>query len=237
MKFSNEYRTHTCGELRESDISKQVKVAGWVENIRDHGGILFVDLRDETGVLQVVIKDENMIKGVAKESTVTISGEVLQRDEETYNNKIATGTIEVVAKTFKVLGRAKANLPFEVATSHKTNEEVRLQYRYLDLRNKKVHDNIVLRSKIISHLRSKMTEMGFLEMQTPILSASSPEGARDYLIPSRKHKGNLWYQVLINTSKLHLALEMRTQEQTEVRANFISLILKWHLLLRKMFLQ
>ncbi len=192
MKLVNEYRTHYCGELREENIGEQVRVSGFVENIRDHGGILFVDLRDETGTLQVVIKDENMIKGVSKESSVTISGEVLRRDEETYNPKIETGKIEVKAETFKVQGKAKANLPFEIATSTKTAEEVRLQYRYLDLRNKKVHNNIVLRSKIISYLRAKMTEMGFLEIQTPILSASSPEGARDYLIPSRKHKGKFY---------------------------------------------
>ena len=192
MKIVNEYRTHTCGELREGNIGEEVRVSGWVENIRDHGGILFVDLRDETGTLQVVIRDEEMIKGVSRESTVTVSGKVLQRDEETYNARLATGTIEVEANTFKVQGKAKANLPFEVATSTKTGEDVRLQYRYLDLRNKKVHENIVLRSKIISHLRAKMTEMGFLEIQTPILSASSPEGARDYLIPSRKHKGKFY---------------------------------------------
>ena len=192
MKIVNEYRTHTCGELRECNIGEEVRVSGWVENIRDHGGILFVDLRDETGTLQVVIRDEEMIKGVSRESTVTVSGKVLQRDEETYNARLATGTIEVEANTFKVQGKAKANLPFEVATSTKTGEDVRLQYRYLDLRNKKVHENIVLRSKIISHLRAKMTEMGFLEIQTPILSASSPEGARDYLIPSRKHKGKFY---------------------------------------------
>ena len=142
MKIVNEYRTHTCGELRECNIGEEVRVSGWVENIRDHGGILFVDLRDETGTLQVVIRDEEMIKGVSRESTVTVSGKVLQRDEETYNARLATGTIEVEANNFKVQGKAKANLPFEVATSTKTGEDVRLQYRYLDLRNKKVHENI-----------------------------------------------------------------------------------------------
>ena len=192
MVAVNEYRTHACGELGEQDIGSEVRVAGWVENIRDHGGILFLDLRDQTGTLQIVLKDEKMMKGVARESVVSISGAVVQRDEETYNPKIATGTIEVKAETLAVLGRAQANLPFEVALSKEVREDVRLQYRFLDLRNKKVHDNIVFRSNVISFLRNKMNELGFLEIQTPILSASSPEGARDYLIPSRKHKGKFY---------------------------------------------
>lgn len=188
----NEYRTHSCGELRESDIDKQVRLAGWVENIRDHGGIMFVDLRDQYGTTQIVMKDENMLKGVTRESSVTVSGTVIRRDEETYNSKIATGTIEVKAESLKILGRAPSELPFEVATSKNVREDVRLEYRFLDLRNKKVHDNIVLRSQVIAFLRDKMTSLGFLDIQTPILSASSPEGARDYLIPSRKHKGKFY---------------------------------------------
>lgn len=189
MRKENQYRTHYCGDLRESDINSTVRVAGWVENIRDHGGVMFLDIRDHYGVVQVVIHDDNMLKDVNKECTVTVSGKVVKRDEDTINPKIATGMVEVTAETLTVLGKAPTALPFEIATSKETKEEVRLKYRFLDLRNKKVHDNIVLRSQVISFLRNKMTEMGFLEIQTPILSASSPEGARDYLIPSRKHKG------------------------------------------------
>lgn len=189
MLRENCYRTLYCGDLRESYIGQTVRVAGWLENIRDHGGVMFLDIRDQYGVVQVVIHDENMLKGLNKECSLTVSGSVVKRDEETYNPKIATGTVEIVADTLTVLGKAPVALPFEIATSKETKEEVRLKYRFLDLRNKKVHDNIVLRSQVISFLRNKMTELGFLELQTPILSASSPEGARDYLIPSRKHKG------------------------------------------------
>lgn len=189
MLRENCYRTLYCGDLRESYIGQTVRVAGWLENIRDHGGVMFLDIRDQYGVVQVVIHDESMLKGLNKECSLTVSGSVVKRDEETYNPKIATGTVEIVADTLTVLGKAPVALPFEIATSKETKEEVRLKYRFLDLRNKKVHDNIVLRSQVISFLRNKMTELGFLELQTPILSASSPEGARDYLIPSRKHKG------------------------------------------------
>ena len=189
MLRENCYRTLYCGDLRESHIGQTVRVAGWLENIRDHGGVMFLDIRDQYGVVQVVIHDENMLKGLNKECSLTVSGSVVKRDEETYNPKIATGTVEIVADTLTVLGKAPVALPFEIATSKETKEEVRLKYRFLDLRNKKVHDNIVLRSQVISFLRNKMTELGFLELQTPILSTSSPEGARDYLIPSRKHKG------------------------------------------------
>ncbi len=188
----NRYRTHTCGELGEKDIGSNVSVAGWVANIRDHGGILFLDLRDQYGVVQVVIKDDAMLENVTKECTVTVSGPVIRRDEDTYNPKIATGTIEVMAERLEVLGKALSMLPFEVDASKETKEELRLKYRYLDLRNPKVHDNIIKRSNIISFLRGKMTDMGFLEIQTPILTASSPEGARDYLIPSRKHQGKFY---------------------------------------------
>ncbi len=189
MLKENCYRTLYCGDLRESHIGQTVRVAGWLENIRDHGGVMFLDIRDQYGVVQVVVHNEDMLKGLNKECSLTVSGSVVKRDEETYNPKIATGTVEIAADSLTVLGKAPAALPFEIATSKETKEEVRLKYRFLDLRNKKVHDNIVLRSQVISFLRNKMTELGFLEMQTPILSASSPEGARDYLIPSRKHKG------------------------------------------------
>lgn len=189
MIRENAYRTHFCGDLRESDIGKEVRVAGWVENIRDHGGVMFLDVRDHYGIVQVVVHDEKLLENVNKECTVTVSGKVLKRDEDTINPKIATGTVEIHSENLIVLGKSLANLPFEVPNSTDTKEDVRLKYRFLDLRNKKVHNNIVLRAEVISFLRKKMTEMGFLEIQTPILSASSPEGARDYLIPSRKHKG------------------------------------------------
>ena len=192
MIKANMYRTVTCGELREEHIGSDVKVAGWVENIRDHGGVMFVDVRDHYGVVQVVVHDDSLLNGVNRECTVTVSGKVLKRDEDTINPKIATGTVEIHTDSLTVLGKCKNNLPFEVATSTNTSEDVRLKYRFLDLRNQKVHNNIVLRSQIISFLRSKMTQMGFLEIQTPILSTSSPEGARDYLIPSRKHKGKFY---------------------------------------------
>ena len=188
MTRENAYRTHYCGELRESDIGKSVRVAGWIENIRDHGGVMFLDVRDHYGIVQVVVHDEKFLENISKECTVTVSGNVTKRDEDTINPKIATGTVEIHADNITVLGKAQT-LPFEIQTSKEVREDVRLKYRFLDLRNKKVHDNIVMRAKLISFLRQKMTEMGFLEIQTPILSCSSPEGARDYLIPSRKHKG------------------------------------------------
>lgn len=192
MTVANKYRTHLCGELRESDLGKDVRVSGWVENIRDHGGVMFLDVRDQYGVVQVVVHDETLLQDVNKECTVTIGGKVVQRDEETYNPKIATGTVEIVTESLTVLGKCKNNLPFEVMSSTDTKEDVRLKYRFLDLRNKKVHDHILLRSEVIAFLRGKMQELGFTEINTPILSASSPEGARDYLIPSRKHQGKFY---------------------------------------------
>lgn len=192
MIKANQYRTVTCGELREENIGQEVRVAGWVENIRDHGGVMFLDIRDQYGVLQVVVHNDELLKGINKECTVTLSGKVVKRDEETINSKIATGYVEVHTDDITVLGKCKNALPFEVATSTNTSEEVRLKYRFLDLRNHKVHNNIMLRSQIITFLRAKMNEMGFNEIQTPILSTSSPEGARDYLIPSRKHKGKFY---------------------------------------------
>ena len=192
MIIENKYRSRACGEVGEGDIGKTIRVAGWVENIRDHGGIRFIDLRDQYGTVQVVIPDDSMLDGVRKETVVTVEGEVLRRDEETINTKISTGTVEIKAGRLEILGKVMENLPFEVATSTDTKEEVRLKYRYLDLRNKKVKDNILLRAKIISFLRSEMERLGFTEIQTPILTASSPEGARDYLVPSRKHPGKFY---------------------------------------------
>ena len=192
MTNQNIYRTVTCGELREDNIGQEVRVAGWVENIRDHGGVMFLDIRDQYGVLQVVVHDDKLLKNINRECTVTLSGKVVKRDEETINSKIATGFVEVHTEDIKVLGKCKNELPFEVATSKIVNEDVRLKYRFLDLRNPKVHNNIVLRSQVVSFIRQKMNEMGFMEINTPILSTSSPEGARDYLIPSRKHKGKFY---------------------------------------------
>ena len=189
---ANIYRSVTCGDLREEHIGQEVRIAGWVENIRDHGGVMFLDIRDEYGVTQVVVHDDSMLADVNRECTVTISGKVVKRDEDTINKKIATGMVEVVAETLTVLGKCKNNLPFEVVSSTATNEDTRLRYRFLDLRNPKVHHNILLRSQVISFLRQKMSEMGFMEIATPILGVSSPEGARDYLIPSRKHKGKFY---------------------------------------------
>ena len=192
MIKANKYRTVTCGELREENIGQQVRVAGWVENIRDHGGVMFLDIRDQYGVLQVVVHDDELLKNINKECTVTLGGVVVKRDEDTINKKIATGYVEVHTDDITVLGKCKNVLPFEVPTSTNTGEDVRLKYRFLDLRNPKVHNNIMLRSKVITFLREKMNELGFTEINTPILSSSSPEGARDYLIPSRKHKGKFY---------------------------------------------
>ena len=169
-----------------------MRVAGWVENIRDHGGVQFLDLRDQYGIVQVVIHDDTMLMGVTRECTVSASGTVVLRDADTINPKISTGTVEVHAESLTVLGKCVESLPFEPAMSTDTREEVRLRYRFLDLRNSHMRDNMLLRSHVISALRHKMEELGFVEMQTPILSTSSPEGARDYLIPSRKHHGKFY---------------------------------------------
>lgn len=192
MSIVNIYRDRTINEITESDVGSTVKVAGWVENIRDHGGVSFIDLRDMYGVLQVVMRDTTLLEGIVKEDCVSIEGIMEHRDEETYNPNIETGTIELEAHTVTVLGKVYKQIPFEIMTSKEIREDVRLKYRYLDLRNKKVKDNIIFRSKVISFLREKMTEMGFLEIQTPILCASSPEGARDYIVPSRKFKGKFY---------------------------------------------
>ena len=186
------YRDLTMKEISEQQIGQTLQVAGWVENIRDHGGVSFIDLRDMYGVLQVVIRKPELLKGITKEMCLSITGLMEHRDEETYNPKIPSGTIELEAHQIDVLGRVYKQLPFEIQTSKEIREDVRLKYRYLDLRNAKVKDNIVFRSKVISYLRQKMTDMGFLEIQTPILCASSPEGARDYIVPSRKFKGKFY---------------------------------------------
>ncbi len=186
------YRDMTLKEIGEAHINKTLQVAGWVENIRDHGGVSFIDLRDMYGVLQVVMRDTTLLDGITKEMCVSVEGLVEQRDAETYNPKIPTGTIELEAKKVTVLGKVYRQLPFEIMTSKETREDVRLKYRYLDLRNAKVRDNMIFRAQVIGFLRQKMTELGFLEIQTPILCASSPEGARDYIVPSRKYKGKFY---------------------------------------------
>lgn len=186
------YRDITMKEISEQHIGQTLQVAGWVENIRDHGGVSFVDLRDMYGVLQVVMRDTTLLDGITREMCLSIEGVVEKRDEDTYNPRIPTGTIELEARKVTVLGKVYHQLPFEIMTSKETREDVRLKYRYLDLRNAKVKDNIIFRSQVISFLRQKMTEMGFLEIQTPILCASSPEGARDYIVPSRKYKGKFY---------------------------------------------
>ncbi len=185
------YRTHRCNDIREQHIGQRVELAGWVDVIRDHGGVLFVDLRDETGVTQVVVHDESLVKGISKETVISVSGTVTKRDENTVNPKIETGLVELVVDSLQVLGACTRDLPFEVG-SNDTNENIRLKHRFLDLRNPDLHKNILLRSKVIGHMRRLMEERGFLDIQTPILTASSPEGARDFLVPSRKHPGKFY---------------------------------------------
>ena len=192
MEMKNIYRDKTIDKMSEADVGSNVRLAGWVENIRDHGGVSFVDLRDMYGVMQVVLRDTSLLEGVTREQAISVEGLVEHRDEETYNPKIPTGTIEVEAHSIDILGKVYSQLPFEVMTSKEVREDVRLKYRYLDLRNEKVKENILFRSKVISYIRSRMEEMGFVEIQTPILCASSPEGARDYIVPSRRFKGKFY---------------------------------------------
>ena len=192
MTKSNIYRDVTLNNVLESDIGKNIRIAGWVENIRDHGGVSFIGLRDMYGVVQVVLRDTSLLDGIVKEDCIAIEGLVEKRDEETYNPKIPSGTIEVEANKITILGKVYTQLPFEIQTSKEIREDLRLKYRYLDLRNQKVKDNMIFRSNVISFLREKMTQMGFMEIQTPILCASSPEGARDYIVPSRRYKGKFY---------------------------------------------
>ena len=190
--MKNIYRDRNLSGIGEQDIGTELRVAGWVENIRDHGGVSFLDLRDMYGVLQVVLRRPELLKGIKKEACVSIAGRMEKRDEETYNPKIPSGTVELEAEEITILGQVYSMLPSEVMTSREVREDIRLKYRYLDLRNPAVKDNIILRSRVIAFLREKMTELGFLEIQTPILCASSPEGARDYIVPSRKYKGKFY---------------------------------------------
>ena len=186
------YRTLYCNDISESHVGQRVQLAGWVDVIRDHGGVIFVDIRDYTGITQTVIHDEEMVKNVNRETVISVSGIVRKRDEDTVNTKIATGYVELVVDELTVLGKSKNMLPFDVRGSRLIKDELRLKYRYLDLRNPKNHENLLMRSRIIRHLRNKMESKDFLEMQTPILTASSPEGARDFLVPSRKHPGKFY---------------------------------------------
>ena len=191
--MANKYRTHKCSELTEKLVDKKVRVAGFVENIRDHGGVIFLDLRDMTGVVQVVSNDDSIFDGITRESSITIEGTIRKRNEEDYNNsRISTGTIELLVSDLEVLGKANNVLPFEVMTSHEVNEDTRLKYRYLDLRNPKVKDSILFRVEVIDFLRNLMKKENYLEIQTPILTASSPEGARDFIVPSRKFHGKFY---------------------------------------------
>ena len=186
------YRTLFCNDIRDEHIGKTVQLAGWVDVVRDHGGVIFIDLRDYTGVTQVVVHDESLVKDINRETVISVSGIVNKRDPETVNNKIETGSVELVADTLQILGKSQNKLPFDVRSSRTSKDELRLKYRYLDLRNPKNHDNLVKRSQIIRFIRNKMEDKGFLDMQTPILTASSPEGARDFLVPSRKHPGKFY---------------------------------------------
>lgn len=192
MLRANKYRNHYCGTLSQEDANKEVKLAGWVENIRDHGGVIFIDLRDEYGTVQLVDNDGNIFNNITKESTISVDGKVRLRKESEYNENIPTGKIEVVIDSLTVLGKCSNVLPFDIITSKEVSEEIRLKYRYLDLRNKKVHDNIKFRSEVLKFIRNKMDSLGFTEVQTPIISVSSPEGARDFIIPSRKFKGKFY---------------------------------------------
>ena len=188
----NKYRNSYCGTISEKDCDKEVTLSGWIENIRDHGGVVFVDLRDEQGVVQLVSNDETMFSNLNRESTIKVTGIVRKRNEEDFNNKISSGTVEVLVSSLEILGASKNILPFEIVTSHEVSEDVRLKYRYLDMRNRKVHDMIKFRSELLKYLRNKMDTLGFTEVQTPIITASSPEGARDFLVPSRKFHGKFY---------------------------------------------
>jgi len=191
----SKYRTHTCGELNTSNKGQKINLSGWINKKRDHGNLLFIDLRDNYGITQCVVdKDNQVFKNIEKlplESVVKISGEVLERDKETINPNLSTGEIEISINEFEILGETK-ELPMPVFSEQEYAEEIRLKYRFLDLRRKKIHENIILRSKVISFIRSEMIRLGFLEFQTPILTSSSPEGARDFLVPSRLNPGKFY---------------------------------------------
>ena len=191
----NKYRTHNCNELRKEDIDKKISISGWINKKRDHGNLLFVDLRDNYGITQCIIDKENKnfleLEKIQLETVIKIEGKVVNRSNEAVNKEIQTGEIEVVINKFETLGTCK-ELPMPVFSDQEYAEEIRLKYRFLDLRRKKIHENIILRSKVISYIRSEMNKLGFLEFQTPILTSSSPEGARDFLVPSRLNPGKFY---------------------------------------------
>ena len=194
--IKNKYRTHTCNEISLEDVGKKVRIAGFVETIRDLGGLVFLDIRDMYGITQVVTsgesEDVDFASHIPIESSVTVYGEVKKRDEETINPKLKTGLVEIRIEEIEVLGKRTKNLPFEINADQDVREDLRLQYRFLDLRNSRLKDNLILRAKVIQFLRNEMINQGFLEVQTPILTSSSPEGARDYLVPSRLHPGKFY---------------------------------------------
>ncbi|WP_023648182.1 aspartate--tRNA ligase [Candidatus Pelagibacter ubique] len=191
----NKYRTHNCNELRKDDLNKDISISGWINKKRDHGNLLFIDLRDNYGITQCIIDKENKnflnLEKTQLETVIKVSGKVVSRSDETVNKDIVTGEIEVVINEFEILGTCK-ELPMPVFSDQEYAEEIRLKYRFLDLRRKKIHENIILRSKVISYIRNEMTKLGFLEFQTPILTSSSPEGARDFLVPSRLNPGKFY---------------------------------------------
>jgi len=191
----NKYRTHNCNELRIEDLEKDILISGWINKKRDHGNLLFIDLRDNYGITQCIIDKENKnfkeLEKIQLETVIKIHGKVLSRSKDTINNDIATGEIEVSINEFEILGTCK-ELPMPVFSDQEYSEDIRLRYRFLDLRRKKIHENIILRSKVISYIRNAMIKLGFLEFQTPILTSSSPEGARDFLVPSRLNPGKFY---------------------------------------------
>ena len=191
----NKYRTHNCNELRKNDLDKKISIAGWINKKRDHGNLLFIDLRDNYGITQCIINKDNKyfleLEKIQLETVIKIDGKVVNRSNETINNDIETGEIEVAINEIEILGTCK-ELPMPVFSDQEYAEEIRLKYRFLDLRRKKIHENIILRSKVISYIRNEMTKIGFLEFQTPILTSSSPEGARDFLVPSRLNPGKFY---------------------------------------------
>ena len=191
----NKYRSHNCSELRKNDVGNKIVLSGWVNKKRDHGNILFIDLRDNYGITQCIVDKDNSnftnLEKIQLETVVKINGIVVNRTKDTINTEIKTGEIEVAIESFSILGACK-ELPMPVFSDQEYAEEIRLQYRFLDLRRKKIHENIILRSKVISFIRNEMTSFGFLEFQTPILTSSSPEGARDFLVPSRLNPGKFY---------------------------------------------
>ena len=191
----NKYRTHKCNELTKEDVDKKISLSGWINKKRDHGNLLFIDLRDNYGITQCIIDKDNKyfsdLEKMQLETVIKVEGKVVNRSKETINSEIDTGEIEVVIEQHEVLGTCK-ELPMPIFSDQEYAEEIRLKYRFLDLRRKKIHENIILRSKVISYIRNEMTKLGFLEFQTPILTSSSPEGARDFLVPSRLNPGKFY---------------------------------------------